>query len=138
MKIRCQNLDELQEVAKKIVNFAEGERIWIFEGQMGAGKTTLIKAICQVLGVTDTVQSPTYSIVNEYCTAKQETLYHFDFYRINSEEEAMDMGYEEYFYDHKYCFIEWASKIPDLVPPQHLKISIHLEDTYRIIELNKV
>lgn len=143
MEIRYQNLLEIDQIAQKIITFAtENEnrkkiKVWLFEGEMGAGKTTLIKAICKQLEVSDTVQSPTFSLVNQYQTQKNETIYHFDFYRIKDETEAMDMGYEEYFYDDKYCFVEWASKIPSLIPDKHLKISIFLELTDRLIVITE-
>ncbi|NJO01470.1 MAG: tRNA (adenosine(37)-N6)-threonylcarbamoyltransferase complex ATPase subunit type 1 TsaE [Bacteroidia bacterium] len=137
MKIEYQNLSELDEVAKKIINFAKDIKIWILEGDLGVGKTTLIKAIGKALGVTDTIQSPTYSLVNEYRTDTGEVIYHFDFYRIHNETEVMDMGYEEYFYDDKYCFVEWPSRISSLLPNRYVQVSIFLHDTYRTVELKK-
>jgi tRNA threonylcarbamoyladenosine biosynthesis protein TsaE len=122
--IICKNKSQLTEVAKKIIEFCKNYAVWIFEGEMGAGKTTLIKAICSVLGVKDEVQSPTFSIVNQY-ESPEKTIYHFDFYRLKSEQEAYDIGYEEYFYaPNSYCFLEWASKIPNLLPPNYAKIEI--------------
>lgn len=105
---------------------AEGYRVWVFEGDLGAGKTTLIKALCDQLNVVDNVSSPTFSIVNEYATATDDTIYHFDFYRIKNEIEALDIGVEEYFYSGDYCFIEWPSKIPSLLPDKYLKITLIL------------
>jgi tRNA threonylcarbamoyladenosine biosynthesis protein TsaE len=140
MKILYQNLNEIGEVAKKILKFANKSaneaRVWWFEGEMGAGKTTLIKALCHELGVLDTVQSPTFSLVNEYRTQAGKAIYHFDFYRIKSEEEALDLGYEEYFYSGNYCFVEWGIKIEDLFPPSYLKISITPATEGRVIELS--
>ncbi len=105
---------------------------------MGAGKTTLIKAVCKELGVQDTVQSPTYGLVNEYVSPSAGKIYHFDFYRIKDETEAMDIGYEDYFYSGAYCFVEWPSKIPSLLPAIYLKISINLvSSNQRIIHLSK-
>jgi len=139
MQIIYRELSELEAVAGKIIDFAQNQpkpaNIWVFDGEMGAGKTTLIKAIGQQMGIIDTMQSPTYSIVNEYQDDKGEAYYHFDFYRLKNETEAMDMGYEEYFYDKNYCFIEWASKIPHLIPTNYLKIAIILQSDHRIIEL---
>ena len=137
MKIIYHNLSELDEVAEKIIKFADNFTIWTFEGEMGAGKTTLIKAIGKSLGVLDTIQSPTFSIVNEYHTLNEDTIYHFDFYRLKDEIEAMDLGYEEYFYDQSYCFIEWPSKIPSLIPSKYLEIIIKAEPDSRTIELIK-
>ncbi len=122
--ILCTNKSQLAEVAKKIIEFCKNYAVWVFEGEMGAGKTTLIKEICSILGVRDEVQSPTFSIVNQY-ESPEKTIYHFDFYRLKSEQEAYDIGYEEYFYaPNTYCFLEWASKIPNLLPPNYAKIEI--------------
>lgn len=137
MKIIYHNLSELDEVAKKIIKFADNLTVWTFEGEMGAGKTTLIKAIGKVLGVIDMIQSPTFSIINEYHTINHKVIYHFDFYRLKNESEAMDLGYEEYFYDRHYCMIEWPSKIKSLIPPKYLEIIIKPEADYRTIELIK-
>lgn len=137
MKITYRNISELEEVAKKIIIFAKDLKIWTFEGQMGVGKTTLIQSICKVLEVEDTVQSPTYALVNEYQTINKNIIYHFDFYRIKDEEEALDMGYEDYFYDDKYCFIEWPSKIVSLIPDKHLSIKIEVENNSRVIQLEE-
>lgn len=141
MQIIYRDLSELEEVADKIIQFAtkqtQSPLIWIFDGEMGAGKTTLIKEIGRQMGIVDTIQSPTYSIVNEYQNSSGKTFYHFDFYRLKNETEALDMGYEEYFYDKSYCFIEWASKIPNLIPENYLKVGITLQPDYRIIELTQ-
>src|SRR5690606_22062221 len=101
--------------------------MWLFLGEMGAGKTTLIQNICRVLGVVDTTTSPTFSIVNEYRDRNDESIYHFDFYRIKDETEAMDIGVEEYFDSDKLCMEEWPEKIPSLIPNQYLSIIISLE-----------
>ncbi len=118
------NLSQLPAVAKQLLKSFDEKKIIAFYGAMGAGKTTLIKAICVELGVTDTISSPTYSIVNEYRTSNGEKIYHFDFYRIKSVEEAYDMGYEEYFYSNAYCFIEWPEKIEELMPLVYEKVTI--------------
>lgn len=137
--IACQSLEELAEVAKKIIKFAGSLTIWAFEGEMGAGKTTLIKAICQELGVEDSVQSPTYALVNEYESRQQGTIYHFDFYRLKTPEEAYDLGYEEYFESGNLCFIEWPSKIEELIPSPHLRLrlTVSAAEQIRTIELIK-
>ncbi len=122
--IEYTNLAELPSVAKQIIDFGKGENVWIFEGEMGAGKTTTITAICKELGVQSHIQSPTFSLVNEYETSSDEIIYHFDFYRIKQEIEAMDMGVEEYLYSGNLCMIEWASKIENLLPLQYLKVKI--------------
>ncbi len=136
-QIIYKDLDELNEVAKKITKFAEGLKIWTFEGDLGAGKTTLIKALGQHFGVIDAVKSPTYSLVNEYLTKEGTKIYHFDLYRINDDDELLDLGYEEYFYDDKYCWIEWPSKATNLIPEKHLAIRIHVKKGNRTIDLQR-
>src|SRR5471030_1127233 len=114
---------ELPGVASEIIAFAADTRIFLFYGEMGAGKTTLIKSLCESLGTTETVTSPTFSIVNEYI-GEGHKIYHFDFYRLKNQTEALDMGYEEYFYSDAYCFIEWPEKIPDLLPLHYISVKI--------------
>jgi tRNA threonylcarbamoyladenosine biosynthesis protein TsaE len=121
-------IEDLKEVAQKVIASAIGKTIWIFEGEMGAGKTTLIKAICKELGVMNTVKSPTFSIVNEYQTDTGKIIYHFDFYRLKNEIEALDFGVEEYFDSENICLLEWADKIDSLLPEDCFKISISLTD----------
>lgn len=105
---------------------------------MGAGKTTLIKSLCESLGTTEPVTSPTFSIVNEY-TGTKSRIYHFDFYRLKNQTEALDLGYEEYFYSDAYCFIEWPEKIPDLLPAQYININIKaLDDNSRQIIIKQI
>lgn len=131
------SLSEIDSVAKAILEFGKKMPVWIFEGQMGAGKTTLVKAICKSLVVTSNVQSPTYSLVNEYVTKKGENIYHFDFYRIKSEEEAMDIGVEDYLYSGERCFIEWPSKIENLLPTKYMTVAIEVsEEGQRTITLS--
>jgi len=123
LNIQVTSLLELPAAAQQLLDFAANQRIFLFYGDMGAGKTTFIKSLCEGLGVTESVTSPTFSIVNEYRGANA-TVYHFDFYRLKSQSEAFDMGYEEYFYSDAYCFIEWPEKIADLLPDHYLKVSI--------------
>jgi tRNA threonylcarbamoyladenosine biosynthesis protein TsaE len=133
--------DELPQIAKTIIEWAGEAKIWLLNGEMGAGKTTLSKAICQELGVIDNVSSPTFSIVNEYATQNGGTVYHFDFYRLKNEREALDIGIEDYFYSENICLIEWASQIPALIPENHLVIAIHKHldnPAMRTIVLEKV
>lgn len=124
MVIEVNGLDELKAAAQRIIEFAGEEKIWVLNGSMGAGKTTLSKAICAELGVMDTVQSPTFSIVNEYLTWNDEVIYHFDFYRLEHPEEALAIGVEEYFDSENLCLIEWPQKIGNLLPEKHLAIDI--------------
>ena len=139
LQVSCRTIQELPEAAQEVVKFAKERKleVWLFEGEMGAGKTTLIKAICQQLGVEDTVQSPTFSIVNEYRTVVGDPVYHFDFYRINEIEEAVQIGAEEYFYSGSLCLIEWPSKIEPVLPDRFLKVEIEVEkDSSRKILLS--
>lgn len=132
------DLSELAEVAKKILNFAENSpKIWLFQGEMGAGKTTLIKELGKQLGIEDTIKSPTYSLVNEYNSPKVGKVYHFDLYRLKSETEALDFGIEEYLDAGYYCWIEWAEKIPNLLPEQYLYIQITVENDIRTLNIWK-
>lgn len=137
MTITINSLSELPAVAEKVIAFAADQKIFLFYGDLGAGKTTFIKALCKELGVTEHATSPTFSIVNEYA-ARSNKIFHFDFYRLKNQNEALDMGYEEYFYSGNYCFIEWPEKIPDLIPPHYLKIEIKvLADQSRELTVEK-
>ena len=125
MELLINSLDELDATAASILSFAPNNRVFLFYGDMGAGKTTLIKSLCKALGVTDNISSPTFAIVNEY-KAANNTIYHFDFYRLKTEIEAMDMGFEEYLYSGNYCFIEWPEKVPELLPENYISINIQV------------
>ncbi|MES2577136.1 MAG: tRNA (adenosine(37)-N6)-threonylcarbamoyltransferase complex ATPase subunit type 1 TsaE [Bacteroidota bacterium] len=119
------SIDQLEEVAQKII--AENpKKVILFHGEMGVGKTTLIKQLCKTLGVTGATSSPTFSLVNEYEADDNQLVYHFDFYRLNHETEALDMGVDDYLYSGNWCFIEWAEKIPNLIPETHSVITISL------------
>lgn len=109
------SLDQLEQTAQQLVAAITKQTLWCFEGEMGAGKTTFIKSICKVLGVTDEITSPTFSLVNEYQTTSGKTIYHFDFYRIRSVEEVYDIGYEDYFDSGNICLIEWPSNIESIL-----------------------
>jgi len=128
------DLSGLNEIAKLIVTKTTHKTL-LFNGEMGAGKTTLIKAICEFLGVEDTVSSPTFSIVNEY-EGGGNVIYHFDFYRIEDEDEAYAIGFEEYEYNGDFLFIEWSERIPNLIPEESHIINILLENNgLRTIEI---
>ena len=130
MELIVNSLSELPEAARKLLAFAGDEKIFIFEGDMGAGKTTFIKVLCEVMGITDVVSSPTYSIVNEY-ENHGGPVYHFDFYRIKDIQEAYDLGYEEYFYGGGICLIEWPERVAELLPDQVIKVEIYIIDENR-------
>ena len=117
-------VSDLPVVAAQFLSRAGEEKIWLIEGEMGAGKTTFIKTLCKQLGVIDSMSSPTFSIVNEYLTSTNEHVFHFDFYRLKSEREAIDIGIEDYFYSGAYCFIEWSERIKSLIPEHHALVSI--------------
>lgn len=138
MEIRIKSLDELHDAARQMVQAMGEHTVFAFYGKMGAGKTTFIKALCDVLGVTDVVNSPTFSIVNEYRSdTTGELIYHFDFYRIKKIEEAYDMGYEDYFYSGALCFIEWPELIEDLLPGDAVAVNIEeQEDGSRLVTLD--
>ncbi|MCG8310477.1 MAG: tRNA (adenosine(37)-N6)-threonylcarbamoyltransferase complex ATPase subunit type 1 TsaE [Cytophagales bacterium] len=126
MQLIVESQSELANVASKIIEFSEDRQLWIFYGEMGSGKTTLIKSIAQELQVEDIVHSPSFNLVNEYKNQHGKCLYHFDFYRIKNETEAMDIGVEEYFDSGDLCLVEWPEKIPSLLPEKYLRIEIEL------------
>lgn len=138
MKIEAFDLEQINVVAGQVIEACTNETIWLFEGSMGAGKTTLIKAICHELGVLNTVQSPTFSIINEYLTQQGDTIYHFDCYRLKNRAEAYDIGVEEYLDSGSVCMIEWPDKIADLLPDQFVSIGIRqTPNGKREIEISK-
>ena len=129
------SLNELTTIAQEIVKKAQN-KVLLFNGDMGVGKTTLIKEICKILGVDDVAHSPTFSLVNEYKTNDNETVYHFDFYRIEDEEEAYDMGVEDYLYSNNWCLIEWPENVKNLLPLDAVEVKIILlNDGQRNIQL---
>jgi len=135
-EIILNSLADLPDLASLLIKSAGEKRVFLFEAQMGAGKTTLIKALCKELGVEDHVTSPTFSIVNEYLSPSGP-VYHFDFYRLKDEQEAYDLGYEEYFYSGNYCFVEWPQKIQSLLPDNAFNIDIKTNiDQSRLVRIN--
>ena len=145
MEIVCKSLDDNIIASERILKQYPDARIFALFGNMGAGKTTLIKSLSEVLGADKSAKSPTFAIVNEYSIISQNSkdksqkeivhknqnsdkIYHFDFYRIKSEEEAYDIGYEEYFYSGNYCFIEWPEKVENLLPSEYVKINIEVKN----------
>jgi tRNA threonylcarbamoyladenosine biosynthesis protein TsaE len=123
MEIKIQNIDTIRESAREFIQNIGEHKVFAFYGEMGAGKTTFVKAICEELGVEDVITSPTFAIVNEY-EAHDQSIFHFDFYRIKRLEEVYDMGYEDYFYSGALCFIEWPELIEDLLPEDAVKVII--------------
>ena len=138
MEIKINSLDSIHEAAKQFIAAMEDNTVFAFYGKMGAGKTTFIKAICEELGVTDVINSPTFAIVNEYRSDETgELIYHFDFYRINNIAEAYDIGIDEYFGGDGLCFIEWPQKIEAIMPDDAINVAINiLPDGSRQIEIN--
>ena len=125
MEIKINSLDNIHEAAKQFIAAMEDNTVFAFYGKMGAGKTTFIKAICEELGVTDVINSPTFAIVNEYRSDETgELIYHFDFYRIQKLDEVYDMGYEDYFYSGALCFIEWPELVEEVLPGDAVKVII--------------
>ena len=138
MKITIRDLQHIHEAAKAFIAAMGDNTVFAFYGKMGAGKTRFIKAVCEELGVTDVINSPTFAIVNEYRSdTTGELIYHFDFYRIKKLEEVYDMGYEDYFYSGALCFIEWPELIDDLLPGDAVKVRIdELEDGSRTVSID--
>jgi tRNA threonylcarbamoyladenosine biosynthesis protein TsaE len=137
MKIIIRDKRHLHSAARELINHTGHNKILAFYGAMGSGKTTIIKVICEILGATDIVTSPTFTLVNEYKTSTGESLFHFDFYRIKKTEEVFDFGIEEYFYSDSYCFMEWPELIEDILPPGTVRIRIEVtDDEQRILHLS--
>ena len=124
MEIRINSLDTIHEAAKEFIKGMGDGKVFAFYGKMGAGKTTFIKALCEVLGVKDVITSPTFAIINEYTDGNNNPIYHFDFYRIKKLEEVYDMGYEDYFYSGNLCLLEWPELIEDVLPENVIKVTI--------------
>ena len=137
MNIMIDSLDKIHEAALEFIRAMGDNTVFAFHGDMGAGKTTFIKAICENLGVSDTINSPTFAIVNEYRSDSGELIYHFDFYRINKIEEVFDFGYEDYFYSGSLCFIEWPEKVDTLLTKDTVNVYVKVqEDGSREVSLS--
>ena len=139
-QITMSSLADLPAAASVLIEEAKEEPIILFEGPMGAGKTTLIKELCRQLGVKDNVSSPTFSLVNEYQGTDGKLIYHFDFYRLNEEREALDIGALEYFDSGRLCLIEWPSMIPNILPEHYLLVTLQpdTEGQVRTMTINQV
>ncbi|MFY9153083.1 MAG: tRNA (adenosine(37)-N6)-threonylcarbamoyltransferase complex ATPase subunit type 1 TsaE [Prolixibacteraceae bacterium] len=136
---KISKLSSIQETARLLLDHFPEDRVFALYGSMGAGKTTLIKAICHELDSPDYVTSPTFALINEYTTTKGAVIYHFDFYRIKKIEEAFDLGYEDYIYSGNYCFIEWPEMIESLLPEGIVEVRIREgEHGVRLLEAQKV
>ena len=140
LSIRINTLEEIEAAARQFVEAMGDNTVFAFYGKMGAGKTTFIKEVCTLLGVTDNITSPTFAIVNEYRSdIAGELIYHFDFYRIKKLEEVYDLGYEDYFYSGALCFIEWPELIEELLPGNTIKVTIEEEaDGARVLTLSEL
>ena len=136
---RAETLSDLIPIAEKIRDHFKSEKIFAFYGKMGSGKTTFIKEFCKQLGVEEVITSPTFALINEYTGKEDIKIFHFDFYRIETIEEAYDFGYEEYFYSGEYCFIEWPELIESLLPSSFIKVTIEEEENgNRIFTAQKI
>lgn len=138
MKITIHEEDELQVAARQLISEFSADRVFCFYGEMGAGKTTFIKKICELLGATDVTSSPTFAIVNEYVRINGEAIYHFDFYRIEKLDDAYQIGVEDYLYSGNYCFLEWPENVAPLIEDDFVKVKIEIGENYsRIIQAGK-
>lgn len=136
MKLKIESINSIHIAATEFIKKIDPNKVFLFEGEMGVGKTTFIKAVCETLGVKETISSPTFSIVNEYWTEDKKIIYHFDCYRINKIEEAIEIGVEEYLYSGNLCFIEWAENIASLLPDDAVNVKITEQvDGTRIVEM---
>jgi len=137
LRIVIKHKKYLPVAARRILEYTSGKKLLAFYGSMGAGKTTIIKAVCKILGAEDIVTSPTFTLVNEYRTTTGDVLYHIDFYRINKKEEALDLGIEEYFNSGSYCLMEWPELIGEILPPETIIIKITVDNKeHRILEIS--
>ena len=139
MEIRIDSLANINDAARAFIAAMGQNTVFAFYGKMGAGKTTFTKAVCQALGVSDVINSPTFAIVNEYRADNGRQIYHFDFYRIKKLEEVYDMGYEDYFYSGALCFIEWPELVEELLPGHTVRVEIkEQEDGSRLLTMEEM
>lgn len=139
MELIIKSINDINKTARLFIDKIGDRKVFLFNGKMGAGKTTFIKAICEELGVKETVNSPTFSIVNEYEAADGKIIYHFDCYRITKIQEALDLGVEEYLFSGNLCFLEWAENITPLLPYDAVKVNITEDnDGTRIVEIEEI
>lgn len=138
-RINCENPEQIAEAAAKIIDYCKDEAVWVFKGNMGVGKTTFIKEIARQMGVQDKVTSPSYALIHEYNNDQGRPFYHFDFYRLENSEEALDLGLDEYFYSGNYCWVEWPEKISAYIPEKFAMVDIEEgPDGKREIALNLI
>ena len=136
MTIRIDSIEHIHEAASQFINEMGSNRLFAFYGKMGAGKTTFIKAVCEQLGVTDVINSPTFAIVNEYLDGHGDPIYHFDFYRIKRPAEVMDIGFEDYIASDCLCFMEWPELIGEYLPEETVKVQIEeMDDGTRVLSM---
>ena len=140
MKLKATSIADLKSISVAILNYLESknQKVVILKGEMGAGKTTLINDLLSLMGIEDHSSSPTYSIVNEYFSVNYGTIYHFDFYRIENESEAYDIGVDELFDEGAYCFIEWPERVENLLPTKYVCLTIAIEAEFRTIEVEEI
>lgn len=128
MNIKIESVERIHDAARQFIDEMGTNKIFAFYGKMGAGKTTFIKAVCEALGVTDVINSPTFAIVNEYLDGNGQTIYHFDFYRIKKPSEVLDIGFEDYINSDALCFMEWPEMIEEFLPEETVRLYIEEED----------
>jgi len=138
LEIYCQTINDLPKVAKRILSYGKGFKVWVLKGELGAGKTTFIQEIAKQMGIKEHISSPSYALINEYFSHATQNIYHFDLFRINSISEVLDIGIDEYLDSGSYCFIEWPEIAESLLPSRYLEIHIqNPENELRIININK-